>query len=127
MSSEFYDINKANRATKPMDERRTITAISGTSITLSAALAWGHYGELQTFAGRAVDERSEVIRLTRNIHVRGTTPDVTLDAAFGGHVAAIYDATMTLTNVEFSQLGQAGRLGRYCAYTLLKLHLYEKC
>lgn len=54
-------------------ETRTITATTGTVLTLDKALTFMHFGVLQTFKGgsRTLDERAEVGLLTRNILVQG--------------------------------------------------------
>ena len=52
-------------------EEATVTAVSGNTVTLSRALVRDHYGQKQTFDGRAVDERAEVALLSRNVKIEG--------------------------------------------------------
>jgi hypothetical protein len=60
LASTDYDPRQA--------ERRTITAVSGNSITLDKPLEYMHFGKI-TFD---VDERGEVGLLTRNIKIQGS-------------------------------------------------------
>ncbi len=104
-------------------EERTITDVKGSSVTLDKPLQYAHYGELQTFAGKTLDERAEVGLLSRNIVVQGD--DASGAAKFGGHVMVMgSDAGKRETNpalrssakiqgVEFRRMGQFDRLGRY--------------
>ena len=104
-------------------EERTIKAVSGSSVTLDKPLQFAHYGELQSFAGKTLDERAEVGLLTRNIVIQGN--DASSAAKFGGHVMVMgTDALRRETNpasrssakiqgVEFRKMGQFDRLGRY--------------
>jgi hypothetical protein len=114
----------ASTATDPSQaEERTITAMSGSSVTLDKPLQYAHYGELQTFAGKTLDERAEVGLLTRNIVIQGD--DASSSAKFGGHVMVMgadagkreTDATLRssakIQGVEFRRMGQFDRLGRY--------------
>jgi hypothetical protein len=104
-------------------ETRTITAVDGKTVTLNQALEFAHFGQLQTFEGKTLDERAEVGLLSRNIVVQG---DASSDASgFGGHVMVMgASGTARETNpearsgarirgVEFRRLGQYHRLGRY--------------
>ncbi len=70
-------------------ERRTITAISGNSITLDKKLDFMHFGKT-TFE---IDERGEVGLLTRNIKIPGRrqTPNRNF---FGGHIMAMVTSRM---------------------------------
>src|SRR6478752_10738594 len=64
-------------------ERRTITSISGNTISFADPLQYMHYGEI-TFG---VDERGEVAMLTRNIKVQASADAAT--SYFGGHIMAM--------------------------------------
>ena len=88
-------------------ERRTITAISGNTLTLDKPLDYMHFGEI-TFG---VDERGEVGMLTRNIKVQASE-----DAAqtfFGGHIMAMVTSKMYVEGVELNRMGQNLELARY--------------
>jgi hypothetical protein len=99
LASTDYDPRQA--------ERRTITAISGNSITLNQPLEYMHFGKI-TFE---VDERGEVGLLTRNIKVQASE-----DAAgshFGGHIMAMVTSKMYIEGVELNRMGQHLELARY--------------
>jgi cell migration-inducing and hyaluronan-binding protein len=91
------------------DEERTITAIDGTTIELDEPLRYQHWGELQTFDGRTVDERAEVALLTRNVVVRGNNAT----DGFGGHSMIMGGGAARIEGVEFQNMGQRMRLRRY--------------
>src|SRR6478736_872657 len=69
-------------------ERRTISAISGNTITLDKKLDYMHFGKI-TFD---VDERGEVGLLTRNVKVQAS-PDAE-QTYKGGHVMAMVTSKM---------------------------------
>jgi len=94
-------------------EVRTVTAVSGSDVTLDQPLAQDHWGTVQTFGGQALDERAEVGDLTRGIAIQA--PDDTLwrTAGFGAHVLAMTGSIMRLQGVEVRRGGQEGLLGRY--------------
>src|SRR6056300_722805 len=99
LASTDYDPRQA--------ERRTITAISGNTITLDAPLEYMHFGKI-TFD---VDERGEVGLLTRNIKVQASS-----DAAetyFGGHIMAMVTSKMYVEGVELNRMEQHLELARY--------------
>ena len=88
-------------------ERRTISAISGNTITLDKKLDYMHFGKI-TFG---VDERGEVGLLSRNIKVQASE-----DAAqtfFGGHIMAMVTSKMFIDGVELNRMGQNLELARY--------------
>jgi hypothetical protein len=88
-------------------ERRTISAISGNTITLGKPLEYMHFGKV-TFD---VDERGEVGLLTRNIKIQASE-----DAAQtykGGHIMAMVTSKMFIEGVEVSRMGQHMELARY--------------
>src|SRR5687767_13711904 len=88
-------------------ERRTISAISGNTITLDKKLDYMHFGKI-TFG---VDERGEVAMLTRNIKIQASA-----DAGqsfFGGHIMAMGSSKMFVEGVELNRMGQHMTLARY--------------
>ncbi|MBM3984034.1 MAG: hypothetical protein FJ304_27965, partial [Planctomycetes bacterium] len=91
-------------------EQVTVTAAAGKVVSFEPALKFKHWGTLQTFEGRTLDERAEVGLLTRNVLVR--TGD---DGAngFGGHVMVMAGGTAHVEGVEFARLGQRGLQARY--------------
>ena len=102
VASTDFDPNRA--------EVVTVTARSGTVVTLAQPLAYAHYGELQTIAGRTVDERAEVGLLTRNIVIQGDS--ATSAGGFGGHLIGM-GGTLRVEGVELHFMGQKGLMARY--------------
>ena len=92
-------------------EERTITGVDGTVVQLDRPLKFGHFGELQTYGSRVLDERAEVALLSRNITVRGAE-DSSSDG-FGGHIMIMEGSAAKLQGVEFASMGQRARLRRY--------------
>ncbi|MEP6687692.1 MAG: G8 domain-containing protein [Gemmatimonadales bacterium] len=102
VASSDFDPNRA--------EVVTVTSRSGTMLTLAQPLAYTHYGELQTIAGRTVDERAEVGLLTRNIVIQGDS--ATSVGGFGGHLIGM-GGTLRVDGVELHFMGQKGLMARY--------------
>ncbi len=88
-------------------ERRTISAISGNTITLDKKLEYMHFGKI-TYD---VDERGEVGLLTRNIKIQASADAE--QSFFGGHVMAMVTSHMYVEGVEFNRMGQNLQLARY--------------
>jgi G8 domain/Peptidase inhibitor family I36 len=113
-------------------ELRTLSAASGSSVTLDSAVAAFKWGRLQyvtdgglsltpgTFtkphadAVDVIDERAEVGNLTRNIVIQGLADTLWTGQGFGAQVMVMDRAsTLQLDAVELRQMGQAGKVGRY--------------
>jgi cell migration-inducing and hyaluronan-binding protein len=92
------------------DEVVTISSISGTTVTLVESLEYPHYGELQTFAGRTLDERAEVGLLTRNIVIMGDS--ATSQEGYGGHMMGA-GGTLRVSGVTLRFMGQKSLVARY--------------
>ncbi len=88
-------------------ERRTVSAISGNTITLDKNLEYMHFGEI-TFD---VDERGEVGLLTRNIKIQASADAE--QSYFGGHIMAMVTSKMFVEGVELTRMGQHLTLARY--------------
>jgi cell migration-inducing and hyaluronan-binding protein len=88
----------------------TVASRSGALVTLSQPLAFAHYGELQTIAGKTVDERAEVGLLTRNVVIRGDSASSA--AGLGGHIIGM-GGTLRVEGVELHFMGQKGLMARY--------------
>ena len=88
-------------------ERRTISAISGNTITLDKKLDYMHFGKI-TFD---VDERGEVGLLTRNIKIQASADAE--QSFFGGHIMAMPSSKMYVSGVELNRMGQNLTLARY--------------
>src|SRR5262252_4613207 len=88
-------------------ERRTISAVSGNTITLDKKLDYMHFGKI-TFD---VDERGEVGLLTRIIKLQASADAA--ESFYGGHVMAMVGSKMFVEGVEFNRMGQNMTLARY--------------
>src|SRR5215467_4860114 len=99
LASTDYDPRQA--------ERRTISAVSGNTITLDKKLDYMHFGKI-TFD---VDERGEVAMLTRNIKLQASADAE--QSFYGGHVMAMVGSKMFVEGVEFNRMGQHMTLARY--------------
>ncbi|MES2890144.1 MAG: G8 domain-containing protein [Pseudomonadota bacterium] len=107
IASTTRDMNQA--------EVRTITAISGATLTLNQALAHRHQGPTESYGNGTrtwvLDEGAEVGLLTHNIVVQGDADSATTQ--FGGHTMFMADSPVHMSNVMLHRMGQAGRVGRY--------------
>lgn len=103
VASSDFDPNRA--------EVVTVAARSGPVVTLAQPLAFAHYGELQTIAGRTVDERAEVGLLTRNIVIQGDSASSVANG-YGGHLMGM-SGTLRVEGVELHFMGQKGLMARY--------------
>lgn len=92
-------------------EAVTVTAVSGTEVSFTPPLRHAHTGELQTIAGRLVDERAEVGLLTRNIVIQGAADGHARQ--LGGHLMIMAGGIGRIEGAELRFMGQTGRLGRY--------------
>ncbi len=88
-----------------------ITAVSGNTVTLKTGLRNSHWGMLQTFAGKTLDERAEVGLLSRNIVIQGDS--ASLASQFGGHVLATQGGVLHVEGIELTRMGQMKVLARY--------------
>ncbi len=88
-------------------ERRTITAIDGSTVSFAEPLEYMHFGEI-TFG---VDERGEVANLTRNIRIQAS--EDAAETYFGGHIMAMSGSQMYVDSVELNRMGQHLTLARY--------------
>ncbi|MFD2588866.1 G8 domain-containing protein [Croceitalea marina] len=93
-------------------EELTITGINGNSISFTPALQYAHYGELQEYEGKILDERAEVAMLTRNVRIQGA--DDSPELRFGAHIMVMVDSgPIRVEGVEFTKTGQPGKEARY--------------
>jgi len=99
LASTDYDPRQA--------ERRTISAISGNTITLDKKLDYMHFGKI-TFD---VDERGEVGLLTRNIKIQASADAE--QSFLGGHIMAMPSSKVYVEGVELQRMGQNLTLARY--------------
>src|ERR1700721_2197971 len=94
-------------------ERRTISAVSGNTITLDKKLDHMHFAKT-TFD---VEERGEVGLLTRNIKLQASADAE--QSFYGGHVMAMVGSKMFVEGVELNRMGQNITLARYPSPGLL--------
>ena len=92
-------------------EERLVSAIAGNTVTLSSALAYEHWCATDTFGPHVLEECAEVGLLTRNIVIRGDA--LSPAAGFGGHVMIMKGGQAHISGVQFLNMGQKGRIGRY--------------
>ncbi len=94
------------------DETATITAVSGSRITLDAPLEYMHWGALQSYGGHEIDQRTEIGLLSRNVTIQGPE-SAGSDNGLGGHLMVMGQSHLHLHGVELKRMGQAGGTGRY--------------
>ena len=92
-------------------EEAVVAAVQGNQVTLQGPLRYGHWGQVQNYAGRDVDERAEVALLSHNILIQGDTSATT--TGFGGHLIVMQGATARVEGVELTRMGQKKLLARY--------------
>lgn len=93
------------------DEEARIVAVRGRVLTLDRPLEYTHYGALQTFAGRKVDERAEVALLTRNVTFEGEAASSA--NGFGAQIMVMDGGSARVDGVQLHRVGQSGLLRRY--------------
>jgi cell surface hyaluronidase len=103
IASSDYDPKQAEEA--------VIGAISSATVTLKTALKTMHYGQLQQFGTRTLDERAEVALLDRNITIRGD--DASSTGGYGGHIMVMDTSSAFVGGVELERMGQKAKLRRY--------------
>ncbi|HLL45637.1 MAG TPA: G8 domain-containing protein, partial [Longimicrobiaceae bacterium] len=91
-------------------EEAVVKAVHGKTVMLEQPLRYGHWGALQRFGGRTLDERAEVGLLTRNVTIRG---DDASAGGFGGHIMVMGTGQTHVQGVELYLMGQKGRVARY--------------
>src|SRR5690606_20314183 len=84
---------------------------SGRSVTIDKPLSYRHFGRLQRFAGRTVDQRAEVALLSRSITIEGDPASTR--SGFGAQVMVMDSGVLRLDGVELQRVGQLGQLRRY--------------
>ncbi|MEO7157153.1 MAG: G8 domain-containing protein, partial [Vicinamibacterales bacterium] len=92
-------------------EEGVVSSASGNAVTLQTALRNTHWGALQSYGGRTLDERAEVGLLTHNITIQGDSASLT--GGFGGHLIILQGGTARIEGVSFTRMGQTGKVGRY--------------
>lgn len=92
-------------------EKLRVTAVQGTRVSFQPALRHAHWGTVQRYDGRDVDQRAAVGLLTRNLLIRGDAASAELQ--FGGHVMVHAGGQARVSGVEFFRMGQMGLPGRY--------------
>lgn len=106
-------------------EELTLTSVAGRTVEFTPALKYEHFGELQGYEGKTLDQRAEVGLLSRNIVIQSDPesvdgrversnqdPEVS-KARFGGHVIVLEGGQSRIEGTAFKDLGQETFLGRY--------------
>jgi len=101
ISSTDYDPFQTDEA--------TLEAVSGNVVTLDRAQAYTHWGRVQIFDGRSVDERAEVALLSRNVEGE----EASSADGFGGQIMVMEGGNARLDAVELTRMGQKNILRRY--------------
>lgn len=107
-------------------EKFAIEGTDGTTLDLDGALTTTRWGVLQyvdesgvvleentSVTDQVIDERAEVGNLTRNIVIRAPDDDLWKNELFGAHVMVMAGSEAKVDGVEFTRVGQAGRIARY--------------
>ena len=98
-------------------ERKSITAISGTTITIDSALEFTHISETTTLEdGNVINMRGDVGLLTKNVRIVGNDYAEMDEQQFGARVLVgsfeqngiVYTGAARFSNVEFAMAGQEG-------------------
>jgi len=104
-------------------EQKKIVAIDRTNpnkpvITLDSKLTTKRFAETQTFGDKEIDMRAEVGLLSRNVVFQGDSSS--FDDQYGAtvflHSMGDDSLTARLENVEFTNVGQAFKVGRYAVH-----------
>ena len=114
ISSTSYELHET--------ERRTVTDISGTTLTLDSPLEYTHIGRTSTLEdGTEIIMSGEVGLLTKNVKIIGNDYAEIVDEQFGARVLVgeftqddiIYTGYARFSNVEFAIAGQEGWFDNY--------------
>lgn len=130
-------------------EERTIVRVDGNTLTLDEPFAYTHEGVSRTYGGGAagqmtLEARAEVMRLTRNVTIRGLESTADPESStyrHGAHIMALGNSRVQLDSVELTAMGQTGVLARYPVHFHLQgqgaagssvknsslHHLYSRC
>jgi cell migration-inducing and hyaluronan-binding protein len=92
-------------------DEAVVKEVAGRTVTLEQPLRYRHWGELQTVAGRTLDERAEVGLLSRNVVFRGD--EACAASGYCAHVIAFQGGTMRIEGVELHLVGQKFKVARY--------------
>lgn len=148
-STDYYTYGEPE-ASDPRIEVRTITGWSETALSFDQPLRYPHYGESQTFDAPAsfpvtvLESRAEVMRLSRNVTIRGleaTSDEASPVHRFGSHIKALGQSRVRLDSIELTAMGQYFELMRYPVHFHLQgeaafgsfvrnsslHHLYNRC
>jgi hypothetical protein len=103
-------------------EHRTISAVSADkkTLTLDLPLEWKHFAEIQCYGDNdCIDTRAEVGLLSRNVVYRGD-PETSAGNQYGAtiflHSEGDDSLVCRLSYSEFTDVGQAFKLGRYAIH-----------
>jgi hypothetical protein len=105
-------------------EKRTIVSVDNSNpdkpvLTLDAPLEYQHYAATEAYGDETIEMRAEVGLLTRNLKFRGD-PETSLKNEYGAtiflHSMGDDSLTARLAYCEFTDMGQAFKLGRYAIH-----------
>lgn len=102
-------------------EHRFITAVSsdGRTITVDRPFDYKHFAMIQEYGDQTIDTRAEIGLLSRNVRFRGD-PETSGPNEYGAtiflHSEGDDSLTARLSYTEFTDMGQAFKLGRYAIH-----------
>jgi cell migration-inducing and hyaluronan-binding protein len=88
-----------------------VTRVVGRTVSIAAPLKYPHWGTLQRYGNRVLDERAEVGLLSRDIVIQGDAAGER--AGFGAQVMAMPGSTVRVRGVTLYRMGKRGTLRRY--------------
>ena len=103
IASTDFDLGQA--------ESFEVSSVQGKTVTVTKAAEYMHWGQLMSYQGKTLDQRAEVILLSRNILIQGDAGSETNGR--GGHLLMAKNAKAFIDSVEFYRMGQSGEMGRY--------------
>eukprot|EP00051_Salpingoeca_urceolata_P028169 m.485395 g.485395 ORF g.485395 m.485395 type:complete len:1419 (+) comp23799_c0_seq1:249-4505(+) len=113
-STDFIDWSGDEDQTESRTVVSAVAAGQVTTVTVSEPLAYSHFGGPQTVADVTFETSGEVLLESRNIIIRGAAEASGSFEHIGGHTMVFHTPTpQEVSGVEFVNMGQAGRLGRY--------------
>ncbi len=126
--TDFYPHNTLNNPDDSFvaTEKKTLSSVNGSSLTLSSGLNKSRWGVLQyvndsgltltpttSVTDLVLDERAAVGHLTRNIVIQAADDTLWQTQGFGAQVMAMQGSSLKLDGVELRRMGQLGRERRY--------------
>ncbi len=116
--SDFFEFGRT--------ELREVLSSQGSQVKINEGLKQSHWGVLQYVSNSGmtlektaevtetvVDQRAEVINLSRNILIQGADDSRWKDDGYGGGITLLRGAVAHIEGIEMQRVGQAGKMGHY--------------